>query len=38
MGEASELAKAVAYLASDYASFITGTELLIDGGMAQTSR
>jgi len=34
-GEASEIAKGVAYLASPDASFVTGTELLIDGGMAQ---
>jgi NAD(P)-dependent dehydrogenase (short-subunit alcohol dehydrogenase family) len=34
-GEASEIAKAVAYLASSDASFVTGTELLVDGGMAQ---
>lgn len=34
-GEAIEIAKAVAYLASPDASFVTGTELLVDGGMAQ---
>jgi NAD(P)-dependent dehydrogenase (short-subunit alcohol dehydrogenase family) len=34
-GEASEIAKAVAYLASSDAAFVTGTELLVDGGMAQ---
>lgn len=34
-GEASEVAKAVTYLASDDAAFVTGTELLIDGGTAQ---
>ncbi|MDZ7639395.1 MAG: SDR family NAD(P)-dependent oxidoreductase [Bryobacterales bacterium] len=31
-GEASEVAKAVAFLASDEASFITGATLLVDGG------
>ncbi len=34
-GEAQEVAKAVAYLVSPEASYVTGTELLIDGGMAQ---
>jgi len=34
-GEASEIAKAVAYLASPDAAYVTGTELLVDGGMAQ---
>jgi NAD(P)-dependent dehydrogenase (short-subunit alcohol dehydrogenase family) len=34
-GQASEIAKAVAYLASSDAAFVTGTELLVDGGMAQ---
>jgi len=33
--ESSEIAKAVAYLVSPEAAFVTGTELLIDGGMAQ---
>lgn len=32
---ASEIAKAVAYLVSPDAAYVTGTELLIDGGMAQ---
>ena len=32
LGEASEIADAVLYLSSDRASFITGTELLVDGG------
>jgi NAD(P)-dependent dehydrogenase (short-subunit alcohol dehydrogenase family) len=35
MGEAEEVAKGVAFLASDEASFITGVELNIDGGMGQ---
>ncbi len=34
-GEAQEIAKAVAYLVSPAATYVTGTELLIDGGMAQ---
>ncbi|CAG2105254.1 unnamed protein product [Medioppia subpectinata] len=32
MGESVDVANAVAFLASDQASFITGTNLLIDGG------
>ncbi|WP_370897233.1 SDR family oxidoreductase [Chryseobacterium gossypii] len=32
MGNADEIAKTVLFLASDHASFITGTELLVDGG------
>jgi len=32
LGSPSEIAKAVLFLASDQASFITGTELLVDGG------
>ena len=35
LGKPDEIAKAVVFLASDDASFITGTELLADGGMAQ---
>jgi NAD(P)-dependent dehydrogenase (short-subunit alcohol dehydrogenase family) len=35
LGEAEEVAKGVAFLASDEASFITGVELNIDGGMGQ---
>lgn len=35
LGEPEEVAKGVAFLASDDASFITGVELNIDGGMSQ---
>ena len=35
MGTADEIAKVVSFLASDDASFITGIELFVDGGMAQ---
>ncbi|HET6617204.1 MAG TPA: SDR family oxidoreductase, partial [Gemmatimonadota bacterium] len=31
-GEPEEIAAAVAYLASDDASFVTGLELYVDGG------
>jgi NAD(P)-dependent dehydrogenase (short-subunit alcohol dehydrogenase family) len=33
MGEPAEVAAAVAFLAADEASFITGTELFVDGGV-----
>jgi NAD(P)-dependent dehydrogenase (short-subunit alcohol dehydrogenase family) len=35
MGTSDEIAKAVSFLASEDASFITGIELFVDGGMAQ---
>jgi NAD(P)-dependent dehydrogenase (short-subunit alcohol dehydrogenase family) len=35
VGEPDEVAKAVVFLASDDASFINGTELFVDGGLAQ---
>jgi NAD(P)-dependent dehydrogenase (short-subunit alcohol dehydrogenase family) len=35
LGKPEEIAKAVVFLASDDASFITGVELFVDGGFAQ---
>lgn len=35
IGEPSETAAAVAFLASDDSSFMTGSEMFVDGGLAQ---
>jgi NAD(P)-dependent dehydrogenase (short-subunit alcohol dehydrogenase family) len=34
-GTTDEIAKAVVFFASDYSSYVTGTELFVDGGFAQ---
>jgi NAD(P)-dependent dehydrogenase (short-subunit alcohol dehydrogenase family) len=35
MGDSDEIAKVVSFLASDEASYVAGTELYVDGGVAQ---
>ncbi len=36
MGAPDEIARAVVFLASDEASFVTGTTLVVDGGLTIT--
>ncbi len=33
IGRSEEVANAIAFLASDWASFVTGTTLVVDGGL-----
>jgi NAD(P)-dependent dehydrogenase (short-subunit alcohol dehydrogenase family) len=35
MGNSDEIAKAVVFLASDEASYVSGVEFFVDGGVAQ---
>jgi NAD(P)-dependent dehydrogenase (short-subunit alcohol dehydrogenase family) len=35
MGDPDEIAKVVSFLASDEASYVSGVELFVDGGVAQ---
>jgi NAD(P)-dependent dehydrogenase (short-subunit alcohol dehydrogenase family) len=35
LGKPDEISKAVVFLASDDASYVTGAELFVDGGFAQ---
>ena len=38
MGDAWDVAWAVVYLASDEAKFVTGAEIVVDGGLTATTR
>jgi len=38
LGKADEIAKTVLFLASDHASFVSGTELIVDGGYTTYAR